>query len=149
MFLEVKIIKQVEIFILNKSSNEFNSNKKKKLEKLYYILASIVTIISILKFVFGIPQCNNLKNLKSNTHFVGFVTDLKNQTPIQGAKITIDILKGDTVTSTSDGNFAFDSIPSNNNSRIKVSVFAKGYKFKSDYYTLGKPADIRLEKIQE
>ena len=134
---------------INKVSNEAKNERKKKWEKLYYILASIVAIITILKFVFGIPQCNNLRNSEFNTHFIGFVTDIQNQTPILGAKLTIDALPGDTVISTSDGNFAFDSIPRNNNARIKVSVLAKGYKFKSDYYTLGKPADIRLEKIKK
>lgn len=75
----------------------------------------------------------------------GMVTD-KFSNPIEGAILKLDKLPLDSVITTSDGGFYFAEIKSKPGDRVRLYVFAKGFKSYNEYVTLPGPITIQLNE---
>jgi len=111
-----------------------------------------VALLTFFTFIFDIPE--KAKKFYQEIFgepiatliLKGSVVDSKGM-PVEGAKVELDSLPGESIMTTSDGSFIFKKVPGKVGDRARVYVYYKGIKRRDEYVTLPGPIRIILENL--
>ena len=126
--------------------------RKKWWEKWQIRLASVIVVLTVLSMFLELPKKGRefwqevVGTPTITTPLKGIVTDSLTNEPISGAVVKIDKLPSDSVITTSDGSFKFNSVPGKVGDDVRIYVYAKGYNSRNEYKALPGPVDITLGK---
>lgn len=124
---------------------------KKWWEKWQAKILFFVALLALLTFVLDLPQkvkgfYDTITGPPAPTCTLkGVVLDSEGM-PVSGAKITLDELPGESITTNSDGNFKFEKVPGNPGDDIRIKVYVGGEMRRDEYAVLPGPVAITLEE---
>lgn len=140
-----------DIHITVPEPGDAGTKPKKWWEKWQARVTFLVALLTLLTFVFEIPKKAKdfyqhiFGEQQATCTLKGVVVDTKGM-PVGGAKVTLEELPGQAVSTTSDGSFKFERVPGKVGDSTRVYVSRSGYKGRNEYVTLPGPVRIILEE---
>lgn len=83
---------------------------------------------------------------QSSFFYLRGVVETLDGTPVEGAEVKVDRLPGQSVKTTTNGDFSIQAIPGKPGEQIRVYVKSPGYVSRNEYTFLPGPVRIRLDK---
>ncbi|MCK5058084.1 MAG: carboxypeptidase regulatory-like domain-containing protein [Candidatus Aminicenantes bacterium] len=137
-------------FLKEKERRTLAKNPKKWWKKWQSILTALVLLVTFLTFMLDLPK--KAKDFyqeitgesQITINLKGVVVDSKGM-PIKGAEVKVDALPGESVMTTSDGNFLFKRVPGQVGDSTRVYIYYRGILQRDEYVTLPGPIRIILD----